>query len=239
MNVEATHQNNALSRQCSEAIRIKEVEPKQRINNKEEYHQPGDIEISYAKNDNMEKHKKKIQNTENTSSRENNSDDNNINTNQEADSLQSKITQFFNNIRNDLNKETEKSIMIEEEEELQPNTQEMITDARVRRTLKKNGSSESQKCEQCDFTTTSSTLLKRHCDRIHRNDENDIEMRPRYNCEKCQFKTTSEYVLQKHTKMNHENQKKIVSSKSKICGKKFNKNETFMTHMKTIHKSNV
>ena len=63
------------------------------------------------------------------------------------------------------------------------NTQEIITDARERRTLRMRGSSVTQKCDQCDFTTTSSTLLKRHCDRIHRNDENDIEMRRRHACE--------------------------------------------------------
>ena len=37
-NVESVHTNNALSRQCSEAIRIKDVKPNERINNKEEFH---------------------------------------------------------------------------------------------------------------------------------------------------------------------------------------------------------
>ena len=46
MNVESMHQNNALSRQCNEAVRIKEVNPNERINNKEEFHQPGDIEVT-------------------------------------------------------------------------------------------------------------------------------------------------------------------------------------------------
>ena len=55
MNVESVHLNNALSRQCSEAIGIKEVKATERINNKEEYHQPGDVEVSYVKNDNQKK----------------------------------------------------------------------------------------------------------------------------------------------------------------------------------------
>ena len=147
MNIEATHQNTALSRQCSEAIRIKEVEPGKRIINKEEYHQPGDIEISYAKNDNIEKQKqkKKRQNTENTdhtSSRKDNSDHINNDTNTEIDSLQLKITEFFSNIRNDQSTEaeSEESSMTDEEEELQHNTQNMITDARKSCILsKKNG----------------------------------------------------------------------------------------------------
>ena len=59
MNVIASYQHNALGRQCGEAVWIKEVDPNKRINNKEEYHQPGDVEIVYTKNDNKLKKKKR------------------------------------------------------------------------------------------------------------------------------------------------------------------------------------
>ena len=49
MKVICSHQHDALARQCAEAIRIKEIEPQKRIYNKEEYHQPGDVEINYTK----------------------------------------------------------------------------------------------------------------------------------------------------------------------------------------------
>ena len=39
---------------CGEAVWIKETDPKVRINNKEEYHQPGDVDIIYAKNGQIE-----------------------------------------------------------------------------------------------------------------------------------------------------------------------------------------
>ena len=65
MNVESMHQNNALSRQCNEAVRIKEVNPKECINNKEEFHQPGDIEVTYTKNDNYNNNKNIIRNAAN------------------------------------------------------------------------------------------------------------------------------------------------------------------------------
>ena len=50
MKVVASYQHDPLSRQCREAIEIKEVYPKNRINNKEEYHQPGEVQIRYEKN---------------------------------------------------------------------------------------------------------------------------------------------------------------------------------------------
>ena len=59
MKVISTYQHDALGRQCGEAIWIKETDPKKRINNKEEYHQPVDVEIVYSKNDKEIKLKQK------------------------------------------------------------------------------------------------------------------------------------------------------------------------------------
>ena len=51
MKVVASYQHNPLARQCAEAIHIKNIEPEKRINNKTEYHQPGEVEIRYEKNE--------------------------------------------------------------------------------------------------------------------------------------------------------------------------------------------
>ena len=47
MKVIRSYQHDPLARQCSEAVWIKSIEPNKRINNKQEYHQPGDVEIHY------------------------------------------------------------------------------------------------------------------------------------------------------------------------------------------------
>ena len=70
MKIISSHQNYALGRQCGEAIWIKETDPSKRINNKEEYHQPGDVDIKYSKNDHEVKERRKakmasVQNLEN------------------------------------------------------------------------------------------------------------------------------------------------------------------------------
>ena len=60
MNIISSYQNNVLVRQCGEAVRNKEIDPKSRIKNKEEYHQPGDVDIIYSKNGKIEKKDKII-----------------------------------------------------------------------------------------------------------------------------------------------------------------------------------
>ena len=58
MNIISSYQNNVLVRQCGEAVRNKEIDQKSRIKNKEEYHQPGDVDIIYSKNGKIEENKK-------------------------------------------------------------------------------------------------------------------------------------------------------------------------------------
>ena len=60
MNIISSYQNNVLVRQCGEAVRNKEIDQKSRIKNKEEYHQPGDVDIIYSKNGKIEKKDKII-----------------------------------------------------------------------------------------------------------------------------------------------------------------------------------
>ena len=52
MKVVRSYQHDPLSRQCAEAVFIKNVDPEKRINNKKEFHQPGDVEVNYEKNEN-------------------------------------------------------------------------------------------------------------------------------------------------------------------------------------------
>ena len=46
MNIISSYQNNVLVRQCGVAVRNKEIDQKSRIKNKEEYHQPGDVDTN-------------------------------------------------------------------------------------------------------------------------------------------------------------------------------------------------
>ena len=54
MKVIKAYQHDPLARQCAEAVWIRKVEPQKRINNKNEFHQPGDIEAIYENNENQE-----------------------------------------------------------------------------------------------------------------------------------------------------------------------------------------
>ena len=50
-----SYMKDPLSRQCEEAILIRECDHETLINNKEEWHQPGDIKVDFVKNDNKRK----------------------------------------------------------------------------------------------------------------------------------------------------------------------------------------
>ena len=52
MTVKASYRHDPMSRQCAEANGIRKIEPEKRINNKNEHHQPGDIEIHCEKSEN-------------------------------------------------------------------------------------------------------------------------------------------------------------------------------------------
>ena len=53
MTVMKAFEHDPLGGQCAE-LRIKSIEPSKRINNRKEYHQPGDVEIRYKKNESEE-----------------------------------------------------------------------------------------------------------------------------------------------------------------------------------------
>ena len=94
MKVVSSHQHDALGRQCAESVWIKEADPNKRINNKEEYHQPGDVEVIYHKNDKDIKNKPK---TKNSASEEKEVSEEKTATNDQTEEKkeQRKITDFF------------------------------------------------------------------------------------------------------------------------------------------------
>ena len=233
---------NALAR---EAVWIKETDPNERINNKEEYHQPGDVEVSYTRNDNKmtKKTQPTLQKPELLTIVEEDDDD------KSDEYQQRKITEFLiQKIRreSDTEKLLEETAVdaenvnhendIMEEEPL--STQELIQDARERRSLKMNGKPEIMKCDQCQYTSGSNMLLKNHIEASHK------EMRKRLACEVCAFKTTSEVVMKTHVKLNHERKQPNAQNNSKrkvceICAKRFNKKATYEHHMKSAHSQNT
>ena len=119
-------------------------------------------------------------------------------------------------------------------------TREFINDARERRSLALNGKSKDMSCDHCEFQTSSKTLLTKHIDENHQEQitQPTQEMRIRLQCDKCDYKTTSKDILTRHIKSIHEGKEKSVSKRKvcTICGKRFNKNSTFNTQMKNVHK---
>ena len=181
----------------------------------------------------------------------NNDNENHISTNNEIDeeNQQSKITEYFiKEIRRQCDKNQDIENINNEsnnEEELNLNTQELIEDARERKKVSIYTINQNIRiaCEQCEFTTASKTLLNRHMRSQHQQHQEEVgkEMRVRLTCEKCNYKTTSKTVLKQHVQLNHE-QKKNKSSKRKVCNvcdKQFNKEATYIHHMKNLHKINI
>ena len=186
MKIISTYPNNALERQCGEAVWIKEIDPAVRINNKQEYHQPGDVEVSYAKNDIINDKKKKNQISLKPRIETIREESPNI---ENEDFEQRKITEFFiKNVRKEC-ENLEKENIVEENEPML-STQENIEDARERRILRLRGRKELFQCDNCQFESGSKTLLTKHVNTTHK--EMIVEtqdMRKRFACDVCGFKT--------------------------------------------------
>ena len=124
-------------------------------------------------------------------------------------------------------------------------------DARARR----NCRVKEFQCENCNFKSSSKTLVNRHTKANHNDDqakntiienETATKIRKRFSCEICTFKTTNTNSLKVHMETTHQqnvnNFKNTSENKSKskrihcdICGKKFNKQETFTKHIQNDH----
>ena len=97
------------------------------------------------------------------------------------------------------------------------------------------GKNDTLKCNVCEYTTKSTSLLTKHKECAH---ENPANMRTRLSCDICGFKTTSNVVIKRHTETNHR-QKGTKASKRKICDicdKRFNKEKNLKQHINKVHK---
>ena len=212
MKVLSSYQHSPLTRQCGEAVRIKEIDPKKRINNKQEYHQPGDVEISYRKNEkefniiNKEKHH------ENYTTQDNSEETTLVET--EEMNNQKKITEYFiQQIRKESEKCQETNESEDTHEEVEPiSTQQWINDARERRL---NEMRNRINCDKCNFKTTSLTALKLHENVNHKDKK---EHKNRIKCDECDKKFNKESTFKTHMQKVHEG-KKVLNVKRKLSAK--------------------
>mgnify|MGYP003324695666 CR=1 FL=1 len=196
MRVLKAYQHDPLGRQCAEAVWIKNVNPSERINNKNEFHQPGDVEVLYEKNENEnQKQKKKRIIQENNMQNKIITQEYTQNTITKSVGVpkhtEPTIIDFITRIRE---KASDKNKDATEDENVF-SSQDMINDARARRYQK----GKTYKCDHCDFKSTSQTLSKRHQQSVHKE--------VLHACDQCDHKATAKGSLDEHTETQHKNNK--------------------------------
>ena len=258
MKVIKAYQHDPLGRQCAEAVQIKNVEPSKRINNKTEFHQPGDVEFVYEKNENENQKKKKRMMQE--KKMQDKPEKQVPNTESVGGPKPTDITimDFISRMReraNDVTKQKKNT----EEDDNSLSSQEMINDARERRLHKEKVI----QCDQCDYKSASKTLVMRHqkaahfasdysfdqCEYMARtkgslaSHKQTVHNTISFKCNQCDHKEKTEVNIKKHQESAHEKKgkSKYVSKRIQCekCEKKFNKSETFKTHMKKVHNMNL
>ena len=180
MTVIKSFQHDPLGRQCAESLRIKSIEPSKRINNRKEYHQPGDVEVRYEKNESEETKliRKRINERRNKKQMNDNDAIDIVEDIVEKANEAVAVNKETNVKDKETHKESEKGTTVEEfikkmrkqnEESINDNedditsTQNMIEAARERKSSKNV-----KKCEQCEFNTASSAMLRVHVRTKHR-----------------------------------------------------------------------
>ena len=223
---------------------------------KNEFHQPGDVEVSYEKTENENQKKKR------TMIQQNNIQDNTENqimrkTPESANvpkPTETNIRDFILRMREIENKKTTNENKDTTEDEGTLSSQEMIDDARERRLR----NAKINQCEQCEFKSASKTLLIRHQQSVHEGNKykcdqcehiattkGSLEMHKGthhiHQCNQCDYKDETKGGLTKHKESIHDNKSKYVSKRIQCenCEKKFNKRETFKIHMEKFHSINI
>ena len=95
-------------------------------------------------------------------------------------------------------------------------------------------STEQNKCDLCEYTASSSTVLKRHVTMKHKKDVHSLDIPTKFTCEICQHESISTSALKGHIYLNHDstipNTVKWQLNIRHICTTFFNNT----THLRTI-----
>ena len=164
-----------MGRQCAEAVKIRNLDPSKRINDRKEYHQPGDVKVVYQKNEN-----EFMTNLKNKNNKE---------------TLQGRKGQTKDTEKIDRSKDKEndptiveflKKMRLEGERKTKPCKKcdfEATSKEDLHEHMKSMHEVGLQTCDKCDFTSTSKTILQRHKTSLHE----DME----YKCNQCDVKATT------------------------------------------------
>ena len=198
MSVLKTFQHDPLGRQCAEALRIKSIEPSKRINNRKEYHQPGDVEVCYEKNESEEmKMKRKI--------------------NKEKKLNQKRLNHIVStqgNATYSCDQCDYKATLKESLEEHVGSVHENVS-TNIEEFLKQIRTNTKSKvaCDQYEYKANSKVILKTHIESVH---EKII-----YSCEQCEYKATLKESLNAHRENVHntedDNVEDVCSTQNMIA----------------------
>ena len=216
MKVVKTFQHDPLGRQCAEAVWIRNVEIEKRINNKKEYHQPGDVEVLYEKTENENyKKKRKVSEERKVQDKTEKKIEKQIGG---PKPIETNIADFIQRMRENSKKKDNKEKTVSEDE-LIISTQNMISDARARREQRKN----TFQCDICDYNSASEILLSRHKRSTH------PELQ--YMCDQCDYKDTKEDSLNDHKQTQH----KSSNHQCNQCDYNATTRSSLDDHKKSIH----
>ena len=196
MKVVKTFQHDPLRRQCAEAIWIKNIEPSKLINNKKEYHQPGDVQLRYEKNENPEIKRRKQEIKEAKKKRVDKNEDI-IEKNKTPEKSKSKhyenmpISIFIRNMR------VESDIRDNTKYSCDQCDYKTIETGRLKNHKDTVHEKIGYSCNQCEYKTKDKGHLKRHVESVH---ENIVP-----SCNQCEYKSKGEEDLKSHIDSVHKN----------------------------------
>ena len=237
MKVIKSFQHNPLARQCAEAVRIKNIEPQKRINNKEEYHQPGDVEVTYNKNINEKYKTKEKKKSIKKASEVCKQAEEKTSKSQKKVTVEANLNDFLREMRR--KSEKKKQAELERNDEVEDeliSTQMMVDDARARRELLTKETEARFKCQMCEFSSGSKNILTRH-KKNHQSDKMNVESVLQewvYPCNQCEYKANKKEELKTHRELVHVE----VEYSCDQCEYKTTKKDELKTHIESIHKAN-
>ena len=98
-------------------------------------------------------------------------------------------------------------------------------------------STEQKRCDLCEYTASSSTVLKRHVTMKHKKDVQSADIPTKFKCEICQHESISTSALKYHISLKHYStiQLKWRLNTCHICTTVFNDTTLFKNHMIEQH----